>query len=394
MGLKVLKIMFNNTRCKYFSGDILSGGLWVVNEKPKKVKGIVIVIKGEGNCHLDGDETHGNIEKYFEKQFHVFGRAGYTEILQPGNHVFQFRMKLPYHLPPSFETERAYIRYTVTATVIRPGRPYEIATAHFTVLSHGNLSDYPQNSIPIKTRHTQDILICFCKSRSVTLETQIPANYYVPGEFIPVSVQFENDCDISVSKVGGKLMKFITYHSNNDLRIDRTILCKMDFARIHSNKWYGNILVPRVPPTMLRVCKLIKREYILKVKLSLGVYYGVVINTLPIMIGTVPLQMAQIFHYSPGNPAVEIPRLMSIPCHQMGRNFPHTPQHQIRNGTMTTQRLTPPRMAETLRSPPHQRTNATSPETPPPSYEECLRSFGMEGNAVFNSSDHLLSTTV
>jgi Arrestin (or S-antigen), N-terminal domain len=47
--------------------------------------------------------------------------------LMPGNYEYPFTFRLPKKIPSSFEGEHGWVRYTLTATVVRPWRSnYEI----------------------------------------------------------------------------------------------------------------------------------------------------------------------------------------------------------------------------------------------------------------------------
>jgi hypothetical protein len=73
--------------------------------------------------------------------------SGNTEVLQSGEHCFQFSVILPNNVPSSFEGQYGHVRYTVKATLDRPWKFDHEVKAAFTVLSHLDLNLDPQNKV-------------------------------------------------------------------------------------------------------------------------------------------------------------------------------------------------------------------------------------------------------
>lgn len=87
--------------------------------------------------------------KYYLYNVPYYVVAGITEVLPAGEHSFPFSMVLPNHLPPSFEGQYGYVRYTVKATLNRPWKFDHEVKAAFTVLLHLDLNLDPLNRVSI-----------------------------------------------------------------------------------------------------------------------------------------------------------------------------------------------------------------------------------------------------
>jgi hypothetical protein len=121
MGLTDLRLIFDNPQRTYVGGQTVSGRLVVKIDAPEPLRSIIVEFRGRASYVMsDGSGTYTDCEKYFEKYLKVFGGRGYTEVLQSGEHYFQFSMILPNNLPSSFEGKYGYVRYRVKATLDRP----------------------------------------------------------------------------------------------------------------------------------------------------------------------------------------------------------------------------------------------------------------------------------
>ncbi|XP_023707508.1 arrestin domain-containing protein 17-like isoform X2 [Cryptotermes secundus] len=206
MGLTDLQLIFDNPQRTYFGGQTVSGQLVVKIDAPEELYSIIVEFKGMASfVKIVGDETYRGYEKYFKNRVKVFGGHGKTEVLQSGEHYYQFSMILPNNLPSSFKGEFFHIVYTVKATLDRPWRFDHEVKAFFTVLSHLDLTLDPKNKEPVKIENSDYFCCFFCKSGPLTLATHIPSRGYVPGQSIPMTIEVDNASDVKVYEVACEL---------------------------------------------------------------------------------------------------------------------------------------------------------------------------------------------
>ncbi|PSN50628.1 Arrestin domain-containing protein 17 [Blattella germanica] len=246
MGLLSLELIFDNPQRTFFSGQTLTGRLMVRTDAPKNLRSIVIKFKGEAHVHWTG-----------------------TEILPSGEHYYPFSMILPHHLPSSFEGDYGYIRYTVKAILDRPWKFDHEAKAAFTVLSHVDLNIDPQNRVPTKREKLKTFCCCCCKSGPLTLVTIIPAQGFVPGQHVPITVEVDNVSNVNINH-------YIRFHATSPPKTKQqhvTVQKVVLEGEVHENDsrtWAQNFTIPPLPPSQLRECRIIDLEYLIKIPITIG----------------------------------------------------------------------------------------------------------------------------
>jgi hypothetical protein len=336
----------------------VSGRLVVKINAPEYLRSIIVEFRGRASFEYSIDSVmYARYEKYFEKYVKVFGGRGYTEVLQSGEHYFQFSMILPKNLPSSFEGPCGYVRYTVKATLDRPWKFDRKVNAFFTVLSHLDLTVDPKNKESVKKENCKSFCCFFCKSGPLTLATHIPARGYVPGQSIPMTIEVDNASDVKVKKVTCELEMIVSYHATSvTTRTFRrcALLILEGVEKYNSRTWASKIAVPQLPPSSLPHCNIMDVDYILKVNAETNLLHDPVQNSLPINIGTVPVWQDTFS--------------------EQGRTFP-SPQQII-----AAPSAPPPDTGEVLH-----------PERTSHSYEECK--FGTSNIKDSDDNEHTLRAT-
>jgi hypothetical protein len=293
MGLTDLRLIFDNPQRIYFGGQTVSGRLVVQTDAPQNLRSIIVEFKGIASFEYKvGKTNYSGYEKYFENRVKVFGGRGNTEVLQSGEHCFLFSMILPNNLPASFKGEYCHVSYTVKATLDRPWRFDHEVEAFFKVLSHLDLTSDPQNKESVKNENSKFFCCFFCKSGPLTLATHIPSRGYVPGQRIPMTIEVDNASDVKVYEVACELQMIFTYHTTQEIMQSSTVCARLRLGGVeayNSKTRASKIAVPQLPPSSLPHCKVIDVDYILKVKAKPKGVHFTLENSLPIIIGTVPV---------------------------------------------------------------------------------------------------------
>lgn len=358
MVLNDLKIIFDNSKNTFCSGQTVSGRLVVQLDAPEYLHSILVKMRGEANCSWNETKTvrrNGNDETqtttykdhdlYFENHVTLFGGSGNTEVLQAGSHFFQFSMLLPDHLPASFEGKYGHIRYAVKGILHRPWTHDHEVMAVFIVMPNLDLNLDPLNSVPVQLEKTKYFCCCCCKSGPLTYVAYLPGKGYVPGQDIPITVEIENGSNVKVREVTCELLKTVSYHctSPRGSKEESMVVAELTFqgpvVGHESKTWSANMRTPSVPASMLQSCSIIDLTYKLIMKAVLKGLHGDLVHSISVIIGTIPLSQ-------------------SI-CPQQALPAPSAPPATVAPVTAYT-------------------------DTPLPTYEECMNS-----SSAYDNSQHM-----
>lgn len=130
---------------------------------------------------------------YLDTTTYLFGEAGGALIELPsGIHRYAFSCPLSPLLPQSLDGKFGNISYTCEAMLDVPWNFNEQFKTDFTVVRHDDLNESPDLKIPIKSEEDHTFC-CFCfESDPVFMTVTIPRSGYVPGQNIPVTVEYVN----------------------------------------------------------------------------------------------------------------------------------------------------------------------------------------------------------
>lgn len=310
MGLKDCQIIFDNPYNTYYAGQTVNGRIELNFDSPKKVRGIVVCLKGEGDTSWYEEQSRTNNEgkteneridltgqeEYFKIQYYLLGGAsgGETE-LPAGQHVYPFTCVLPPTLPSSFEGEFGHVRYTVKVVLDRPWKFDQEIKAAFTVLSPVDLNKTPSTKDPVK-RTLEKFFCCFCcKSGPLTVVVSLPQSGYVPGQVVPILAEIDNISNVAISNVHFSFQKIIAYHSQSPRRETKrevVVLQKMQIGAVEaggSKTFNQPLTLPALPPSNLTNCSLIDLDYEIQVECVVSGMHTNLTTKIPLTIGTIPL---------------------------------------------------------------------------------------------------------
>ncbi|KAK7863086.1 hypothetical protein R5R35_011008 [Gryllus longicercus] len=356
MGLKRFDVYFDNPDATYYGGQTVSGRLFLHLDATKRIRGIEVRVRGEGEVRWtetrqireDGKmrpshEYFRGHEQYFDNKYYVLGGTGSDIMLQPGDHCYPFSIVLPDTLPCSYEGRFGHIRYIVKAILERPWKHHHDAKAAFTVINHFDLNIDPKLKDPFVLSREKWLGWCCCRSGPLGLSLRGSTTGVVPGQNLPVTVEMENSTRQMVNRIFIEMAQVVTFHANEGgnvkIRVDKVQVAALELGALEPRAhriWDQKFNIPTIPPSNLGNCKIIKIEYTLSARAELYSARRDVVVSTPIMVGTVPLKQFW-------------PILSPIPL---------TPQ--------------PVKIADELEiQPVPTETPSPYPELPPPFYEEC-----------------------
>lgn len=172
--------------------------------------------------------------------------------LQPGKHEYDFSCALPPRIPASFESKNGYIRYQIKIFISRP-MTYDLQFAiPFTVIRD-----------PVKRTLTYPV-----KAGTKFIAAEIPTNYYVAGQRIPVSIKINNESRSDVEQIKVSLRMVMFYNSQTPLKkiLERNVSIlesSLPGCRGNSRESYETELeIPKsVKPTNIEFCRVTQVSY-------------------------------------------------------------------------------------------------------------------------------------
>ncbi|XP_055604277.1 arrestin domain-containing protein 2-like [Uranotaenia lowii] len=292
----------NNPQGIYYVGQTAAGSVVLHLDQPETVKEIYFKLEGFTVVNWSERRPHGQRRR--SRQF--CGRRDYMNTITAlagtqhgppieipaGTHVYNFTCLLPEMLPTSFEGRNGHIRYTITVVIERPSLQSTVYREAFTVLKNVNLNDTPALWNPVKLRETKTFGWWVFKSDPLDITVEIPYTGYVPGQIIPVLIQWENNTNISIHGFRIKLYKIENCSATEPYektRTDSQSIAKIENRDLHQQgkvRFERGILIPATAPSMATPLITVTYELRIFIHISGGDNAEFVI---PVVIGTIPL---------------------------------------------------------------------------------------------------------
>nr|XP_022329071.1 arrestin domain-containing protein 17-like [Crassostrea virginica] len=300
--LRCFTILYDNPQALYWSGQTVSGRVFVDLASEMKMREIRLEFQGKARVHWteqadsdSGTSHYSASEVYFYNVVPVFGRGlrgGDEYILSPGQHYFPFAFILPPGLPSSFEGECGQVRYLVRGTIDRPWMFDDHCVCAFTVLSALDLNQQPMANQGAEVTDDKTICCLCCKSGPITGTIKVNRIGYVPGESIYFEANIQNlsrrECSIAA-----ELVMVSTFHATTKSRSCHQSINSLLHQKVmpgDSDVWGGDrFIIPPLPPSFLSGCSIMDIRYLLKLVVSPSGPALTMYIPLEIIIGTVPL---------------------------------------------------------------------------------------------------------
>lgn len=219
-----------------------------------------------------------------------------------GNHGFQFDYTLPRDLPSSYEGRWGSVKYSVKATLSRPGRFDIERDAELTVSAHLDLNDDTDFARPIGgLGEFNPGLMCF-RSGPIGVELRVHRRGYVSGDRIQLSADVENTSAYKLRRCRIALMQHVTYRSGRKLRKTTTCVTAVDkddvLPRTTAHWHNDSVAVPDdLPPSSMKSQRNIDIRYTLAVVMRYSRWSTEFSLPVTVVIGTVPLRRHRVNSY-------------------------------------------------------------------------------------------------
>lgn len=158
-------------------------------------------------------------------------------------------------------------------------------------------SNSSHHQIPTQMELTKNFCCGPCRTGPFSIVASIPQSGFVSGQIIKVSTEVTNMSTIPVDEMKFLLRKIVSYHSQTPSSKTKEEIVDIQERRTGgvSKNDHGRFLVslpvPPVPPTNINLCKVIHISYEIKVEARLSGLHTNPYIRIPIIIGTIPLNL-------------------------------------------------------------------------------------------------------
>ncbi|XP_055610923.1 uncharacterized protein LOC129757664 [Uranotaenia lowii] len=209
-----IAIVLGNQDGVFVSGGAVTGEVVLTLKKAAEINGLKLKITGAGSTKwresfgrstitFKGEESYLNIEQ------HLVDFKNKSTILQAGFYTYQFRIALPGDLPTWMEKDFATIRYTMEAVLEYSEQRTSCSSKILRIL--GRTDFHGTNQQPFEI--VQNKKIGFWRPKNLQVTFALPGTGFLPGQNIPLLVQFASDCDTKIRKMILMLIQYNSYHT-------------------------------------------------------------------------------------------------------------------------------------------------------------------------------------
>ncbi|XP_065904754.1 arrestin domain-containing protein 3-like [Dysidea avara] len=305
---KIFAITLDGNNPVYFAGSTIEGNVILELSQPKVMQGISIVLSGLTYVHWTEERHRGTRETgrieivhYSDSETilnrmstHLWGNGKDSQELAAGRYEFPFKYQLPYNvaLPTSFESQYGYIRYTLTATILRSWKHNHTTKRAITINETVDINT-PYLTAPLSGSNEKTLCCLCCASGPISLSVTIDRAGYCPGESIAISTEAENHSNRRVAVVQASLIQIVVYFACGHSRTSSRIVQRIQGPGIEEgdmSNWHNELLpIPATVPS-IGSCRILKLSYVLQVTLALPRAIDLNVILRPITIGNVPFK--------------------------------------------------------------------------------------------------------
>jgi hypothetical protein len=149
---------------------------------------------------------------YLDKKTYLFGSPRAAPVLMPsGTHRFNFACNLPLTLPESFKAHHGSISYYVKAELDVPWNFNGEFKLEFAVVRQNDFDDFPDLKLPTHSEEIKYFCCWCCESKPLSITVTLPCSGFVPGQKIPITIEYVNKSSLEVDKTTMSLIRTIRY---------------------------------------------------------------------------------------------------------------------------------------------------------------------------------------
>ncbi|XP_014300708.1 arrestin domain-containing protein 17-like [Microplitis demolitor] len=295
IGVQHFNVLLDDAQDIYYSGKIITGKVGIIFNSPVTITSIKVLCKGEAQVHFTS-RSAGFKRRFKTEEIYLHEEIDLIDAnVEIKNNDFSFNLQLPEKLPCSFEGRYGRVRYSICASLnTNENLKIYSDTLPFTVAPIFDLNNHPLAPLPISENCTKTLM---GHAEPFTVSVFLPVRGYVPGQTIPLKVNFKNESNVEFKKLRVVLKKVVLYRSMENVRKHKEIVVEIEQPIDKNNNVYNSEFdVPAIPPTGT-ICNLIDVEYKLKIEAFADInewYYKIFYKNLKIridiIIGSLPLK--------------------------------------------------------------------------------------------------------
>jgi Arrestin (or S-antigen), N-terminal domain/Arrestin (or S-antigen), C-terminal domain len=242
--------------------------------------------------------TYSGKEDYLNQTTYLFGsQSGNAIELPAGITTYSFACVLPLQLSSSVEGKYGNIRYSCKAVLDRPWKTDKEFRLSFSVIKTENLNLMSPTILePTNLKITRHFYCCCFKSKPFHMTASLPFTGFVPGQSIELTLNLNNQSNIDIEGTKVSLERNTQY-------ISQTPRKKIRFECLPVKDVFGagvracgsaeirlSLLVPPLPPTNEKYCRVLTTGYHLKIIAKVNGAHKNPHLSIPITIGTIPIR--------------------------------------------------------------------------------------------------------
>jgi len=249
MGFKELDIVLNNTSGVYSAGQSRAGTVHISNNKPQKISGIQLNVKGQAkvlftDCSFWEETTYRANEVYLQVHAPLLsddGEASFT--LAPGRYQLNFSLELPVAIAPSFEGKYGSTRYKVQVKINRTWKRTRKFSRPFNVLPVTDCSS-PTDATPVETVLTKVPKLLPLDCGVIHARLHVSRGRHYPGDDIIVNADIINNTGNSIKSSKIILIQHITFRADRKVKEISQILHKTKRGRFNKGELWDQVAIP------------------------------------------------------------------------------------------------------------------------------------------------------
>uniref|UniRef100_A0A2P2ICZ4 Beta-arrestin2 n=1 Tax=Hirondellea gigas TaxID=1518452 RepID=A0A2P2ICZ4_9CRUS len=297
MGITNLLVVLEPYLPVYFSGQQVSGHVYINVSSVTPLKELVVSVKG--NSLVNWNERHGKStyvyraeEIYFNTSTIVWNGADYDSKMQGGDFKFPFSIVLPGNIPSSFEGTHGNVRYRIKAKAVRSMKFDVKHTTYFSVNTLLDLNCCPAAKDPVVLREEATSCVPCLSAGPVIVSLALSKAGYVPGETLLLNGEIRNNSNSDIISSNVDIVQTISYITKEKIRDEKRVVQNIAgpyLAAGGSYSWNNAAMtVPAVVPSQLIHCNIINVSYSLMFSSKQVCCKQVKVHQ-PIIIGSIPL---------------------------------------------------------------------------------------------------------
>ncbi|XP_067638694.1 arrestin domain-containing protein 3 [Eurosta solidaginis] len=283
----------------YNSGEYIHGRIVLKTEKMKRVNAVFVTLEGEARVQwsLSGKSDSANYcghQQYLYTRTNVFDSTEF----RAGTHIYVLRLRIPTGCPSSCKGPYGFIAYNISLTLAKPWTFDEIFRKPITVVQTLNLNHNPEYGLPIRDENIKYLCNWPCTSGPIMYTLLLPYNGFVPRQQIPFFLEVDNQSPhYDIASVEASLKQHFIFLSRQPYKrnfytktLAKSIITERTL-RLTKRMYQGTVSVPSdTPRSTLNPNYIVFIHYTLQVKLKTGCFHYDTDLSMPVVIGTIPLQ--------------------------------------------------------------------------------------------------------